>query len=155
MSCGPGPASPTVVLVGLCAELVRALDGCACAVSRIIGELLVQIAEDAGPRRTLQLGGGYMIPDYPLTGEVLRDGVARAVSLRDPAPDPGEVDVLAALGFESVLLLPLELGGGPWGLVELYGAAGRRFSAADAERAKAIVAGAAAVLEGLRGPRSD
>ena len=153
MASVPKTVTPANVLVGLCEELVRAVGGCACAVSRVIGELLVQVAEDAGPRRTLQLGAGYMIPDYPLTCDVLRDRLPRAVSLLDHEPDPGEVAVLEDLGFESVLMLPLVLDGVAWGLVELYGAAGRRFAPEDAERASALVADAAAALEGLRGPR--
>jgi GAF domain-containing protein len=155
MSSGPGTASPADVLAGLCRELVDEVGGSACAISRIIGELLVQVAEDSGPRDSLQLGGGYMIPDYPLTAEVIRNRVARTVSLRDPDPDPGEVAVLEALGFESVLMLPLALDDEPWGLVELYGAAGRRFDADDAVRSAGIVARAAGALEGLRARRTS
>jgi len=50
-------------------------------------------------------------------------------------------------------MLPLVLDGVPWGLVELYGATGRRFGSEDAESASALLADAAATLEGLRGQR--
>jgi GAF domain-containing protein len=123
----------------LCRELVEELGASACAISRILGELLVQVAEHTTDERTLVVGAGYLIPDYPLTARVVEDGEPVAVSLVDPDPDPDEAALLAELGYESLLMLRLSLAGRPWALVEVYADGGRRFDAADAERAGALV----------------
>jgi GAF domain-containing protein len=135
------------VLSTLCRHLVDELGASACAVSRVVGELLVQVTEHTLDGRTLMVGqGGYLIPDYPLTARVLEQGEPVALSLADPDPDPDEAALLAELGFESLLMVRLALGGKPWALVEVYGDGGRRFEAADVERAEALVATAASEL---------
>jgi hypothetical protein len=130
------------LLRSLCRELVDELGASACAVSRVVGELLVQVAEHTIDSRTLIIGQGYLIPDYPLTARVLEDGEPVTLSLADPDPDPDEAALLAGLGFESLLMLRLSLAGRAWALVEVYGEGGRRFDWADVERAGALVAAA-------------
>lgn len=130
----------------LCRELVEELGASACAISRILGELLVQVAEHTTDERTLVVGAGYLIPDYPLTARVVEDGEPVAVSLVDPDPDPDEAALLAELGYESLLMLRLSLAGRPWALVEVYADGGRRFDAADAERAGTLVSAAEQTL---------
>jgi hypothetical protein len=128
------------LLTSLCRELVDELDASACAVSRVIGELLVQVTEHTIDDRTLMVGqGGYLIPDYPLTARVLDSGEPVALSLADPDPDADEAALLANLGFESLLMLRLSHAGKAWALVEVYGDGGRRFDAADIERAERLV----------------
>jgi GAF domain-containing protein len=130
----------------LCRELVEELGASACAISRVLGELLVQVAEHTTDERTLVVGAGYLIPDYPLTARVLEDGEPVALSLADPDPDPDEAALLAELGYESLLMLRLSVGGSPWALVEVYGDGGRRFDDGDVEKAGRVVAAAEQAL---------
>ena len=121
-----------------CDRLVTELDGFACVLSRVIGDVLVIVAEDS-TRRAGRLGRGYLLSDYPQTVQVVEERAAVALSLDDPAAHPTETAVLHELGFESLLMLPFELGGEVWGLVELYGEQGRRFGADDTARAAALL----------------
>jgi GAF domain-containing protein len=129
-----------------CRELVGLLGAEGCLISRVIGELLIEVAAYAPGRKDLTLGHGYLIPDYPLTQKVLELREPRTVSLQDHAADPSEAALLRELGYESLLMLPLVSGGECWGLVELYGGAGRSFGDEDARRAAAALDRAAAAL---------
>ena len=133
-----------------CREAVSALDAAAALFSRVIGDLLLELAEHTTSGRTLHLGHEYLISDYPLTQEVIATCESRTVSLRDADADPKEAALLAELGFESLLMVPVMVGDECWGLVEVYGVAGRRFDDSDAHRVEEIVARAAARLAGAR-----
>jgi hypothetical protein len=130
------------VLTALCRQLVEELDASACVLSRVVGELIVQLTDHTVDNRKLIIGQGYLIPDYPLTARVLDDGKPVALSLADPDADLDEAALLAELGFEALLMLRLSLGGKPWALVEVYGDGGRQFDDADIARAARIVAAA-------------
>ena len=114
--------------------LVTELEADACAVSRVIGDVLILVAE-RHDGQTLQLGQGYLISDYPLTGAVLATGEPRALTLDDPGVDPAESMTLRDLGYGALLMLALELNGGPWGLVEVYRRGTRPFTDDDVRRA--------------------
>jgi GAF domain-containing protein len=101
-------------------DLVAGLDADACAISCAIGDVLLLVTERVPPGRTLQLGQGYLVSEYPETAHVLGQGEPRSVCLRDEEVDPAEESVLRTLGYESLLMLPLVLGGETWGLVEVY-----------------------------------
>jgi GAF domain-containing protein len=131
-----------------CSETVEALDASAALFSRVIGDLLLELAESTKSGRTLQLGHEYLIPDYPLTQEVIVSGEARTVSLFDEDPDPMEAALLAELGFDSLLMLPVHARGECWGLVEVYAVGRRRFDQEDVSRAAQIVARAGELLGG-------
>ena len=103
-----------------CRELVEMLDAKACAISRVVGDLLIGLAEFSQGNGPLELGHEYLISDYPLTLEVVQGGEPRAVSLVEETPDPQEAALLEKLGFESLLMVCLPSGGGCWGLVEVY-----------------------------------
>ena len=107
-------------LASLCALLVDELRADACAISRVLGDVLIQVGEHVPAGGTLNTGQGYLASDFPLTVDVLRDAEARRVWTRDPQADSEEVRVLHALGYEGLLMLPLVLQGGVWGLVEVY-----------------------------------
>jgi GAF domain-containing protein len=113
------------LLATTCEELVAVLDATACAVSRVVGDLLVGLDEHTLSGRPLQHGHEYLIPDYPLTQEVVESGEPRQVSRLDVDADPTEADLLAKLGFESLLMVCLPSGGACWGLVEVYTEKGR------------------------------
>jgi hypothetical protein len=134
------------LLNDLCQELVLELDGVGCLISRVIGDVLVQIAEYAPDGRTFALGRGFLISEFPETQTVLETGVPHAVSSADESPDPAELQVLRELGLESVLMLALRAGDAPWGLVEVYRNAPGTFAGREIRRAQAAVRRAQAQL---------
>jgi GAF domain len=111
-----------------------------CAISRIIGDVLVELAEFAGSRQTLYLGHGYLISDYPLTRESIETREARTVFARDPDADEREVELLDELRFDALLIVPICVGGDAWGLAELYREGNRPFVDADAAAATLLFA---------------
>jgi GAF domain-containing protein len=131
-----------------CRELVDTLNAKACAISRVVGDLLVALAEFSRGQDPLELGHEYLISDYPMTLEVVQRGQARAVSLLEDSPEPNEAALLEKLGFESLLMVCLPVGGGCWGLVEVY-ADGQSFDEVQAELAEQIAAAAGRRLDHL------
>jgi hypothetical protein len=122
----------------LCVALVDEVGGVGCIVSRVIGDVLVQVAEHAPDGRTFQLGHGFLVSQFPTTAEVLQSGVPQAVSAADEKADEAEVAVLTELTIDSVLMLALYGPRGAWGLVELYRDA-EAFGSDEAQRAQEIV----------------
>jgi GAF domain-containing protein len=140
-----GSAGTEGLLRATCRALTRATDADACTISRVLGDLLINVAEWASSGGSLQLGHGYLITDYPVTAEVLEGSVPRLVSLLEPDVDPSEAKVLAELGFDSLLMLSLVIRDAPWALVELY-VSGRTFGEKDVEHARPIVQRAGEIL---------
>jgi GAF domain-containing protein len=126
-------------------QFVEVVDGSACSISRVVGEVLIEVFEYSRDARTLALGHGYLVPDYPLTKQALEEGKARTASVLDTDSDPTEAALLRELRFDSLLMLPLAADGAPWGLVEVY-VDGRAFGEDEVERAVAL---AAVVSEGI------
>jgi GAF domain-containing protein len=127
------------VLSGTAHELVDALGAQACGISRAIGDMLILVVEYADDGRSIQLGQGYLVSDYPETSRVLADREPRALTLDDPDVDGSEAAVLRELGYGSLLMLPLVLNDELWGLVEVYRTDRRRFSDDDARIAKDLL----------------
>jgi hypothetical protein len=138
----------------LCEALDAEVDGDGCIVSRVIGDVLVQVAEHAPDGRSFQLGRGFLVSQFPTTAEVLRTGRARTVSIDQRDPDAAEVEVLRDLAVGAVLMLSLRHLASAWGLVELYRRDPAGFAAAELERAQAIVAAAEPALQTLLRPRA-
>jgi GAF domain-containing protein len=128
------------LLAATAQELVTSLDADACTVSRAIGDVLILVTERAPEGKSLLLGQGYLVPDYPLTQEVLSSGRPRALTLADEDVDLAEATVLEELGFASLVMLPLAIGGVTWGLVEVYRSEPRAFDANDVRIAVEILA---------------
>ena len=107
------------LLHATCVELVGLLDASRCSMSRIIGDLLVELSGHArsGEPGPLEL---FLVSDYPLTQEVIEAGEPRVVMRSDPNADPAEAELLGRLGFDSLLMLPLRSRGVNWGLIEIY-----------------------------------
>ena len=103
--------------------------------------------------RTLVLGHGYLISDFPLTESALQRGEPACVSLLDPQADPGEAALLAELKLDSLLMLPLPGPAGPWGLAEMY-VNGRRFDEDDVARVRPVAAAFGERLAALPAPAS-
>jgi GAF domain-containing protein len=116
---------------------VELLDAEACTVSRVIGDLLVDLFQhnQAGADR---LGHGYLISDYPLTREVIEEREPRTVFIDDPDVDEAEARLLRELGFDSLLMIALEAEDRVWGLIEVYGQKGRRFTDEDVELVREV-----------------
>jgi GAF domain-containing protein len=115
--------------------LVADLDADACAISRVIGDVLILVTERVHSGATLQSGQGYLVPDYPQTSQVLETRVPRTLTLDDPDVDPGEAAILRGLGYGSLVMLPLDINGNAWGLVEVYRVERKPFTSADVARA--------------------
>jgi GAF domain-containing protein len=144
-------ASVADLLGRTAASFVGVLDVPACTISRVIGDLLVDLVQhhrEGGPNR---LGHGYLISDYPLTRAVIEEREPKTVHAGDANADTAETALLAELGFDSLLMLPIEARDAPWGLVEVY-SNGRRFEPADVDVARALAAEAGDVLERLSSP---
>jgi GAF domain-containing protein len=127
------------VLSEMSDALVSRLDADACAISRVIGDVLILIVERAPEGTTLQSGQGYLVSDFPQTGEVLRTRRPRTLTLDDPDVDHAEAAVLRGLGFGALAMLPLELDGEVWGLVEVYRRGRRPFSDADVDLVRELI----------------
>jgi GAF domain-containing protein len=124
-----------------CRELVETFDARACVVSRVVGDLLILLAEFS-TEDGQDLGHEYLISDYPLTAETIALGEPRMVSVLDESPEQMEASLLRRFGFDSLLMVCLPSGGGCWGLVELY-ANGKSF-----DEGQAAVAGEISALIG-------
>jgi GAF domain-containing protein len=122
-------------LAQMAEALVNELDADASAISRVIGDVLILVAECIVGGGTLQQGEGYLVPDYPQTAEVLETREPRALTLDDPDVDEAEASVLLQHGFGSLLMLPLVLHEEVWGLVEVYRVARQAFTQPEIERA--------------------
>ena len=131
-----------------CRELVEGLDAKAAAISRVVGDLLIALAEFTKSQHPLELGHEYLISDYPLTLEVVQQGRARTVSLLEDEPEPNEAALLEQIGFESLLMVCLPASGGCWGLVEVY-ADGQSFGEQHAVLAEKIAAATGRRLDHL------
>jgi hypothetical protein len=134
-------------------EFVDVVDGLACAISRLVGDVLIQVAEHARDDRTLVLGHGYLISDFPLTQEVLDEDKAVTCSLLDDDCEPSEGELLRELRLDSLLMLPLRSPDGRWGLAEVY-VNGRRFSEEDVAVVRPLAEAFGAKLADLPAPAS-
>src|SRR3954453_19617603 len=90
-----------------CREAVGLFDVTACAISRVIGDLLVGLDEHTVSGRPLAHGHEYLISDFPLTRAGVDSGEPRWASRRDPEADAQEAPLLTSLGFESLLMVGL------------------------------------------------
>ena len=145
-------ATSVAELLGLTAEsFVDVLDASACTISRVIGDLLVDLVQHQRDGKPNRLGHGYLISDYPLTRAVIENREPQLVYTGDSDADKAETSLLAELGFDSLLMLAIESKDAAWALVEVYGN-GRRFEEPDVERAQALAAEAGDALERLSQP---
>lgn len=126
-------------LLGATAQtFVELLNAPACTISRVIGDLLVDLVQHRQAGNPDRLGHGYLISDYPLTREVIEGREPRTVFGGDPSADPAEVRLLKELGFDSLLMLAIESEGAVWGLVEVYGEKGRHFEESEIALAQSM-----------------
>lgn len=119
--------------------LVARLDADACAISRVIGDVLILVAECSRDGSGLQQGQGYLVSDFPQTAEVLESRTPRGLTLDDPDLDAAEASILREHGFGALVMLPLDLNGDAWGLVEVYRIERRPFSEAEIRLAGELI----------------
>jgi len=131
----------------LCKTLVFVVGATACSASRVVGDYVVDASDHALREVSLGDEAAYRIADFPLTAEVLRSGEPKTVSFAEGDVDPSEAFVLRELGMNALLMLPMQVGGRAWGLVELYEMRLRRFSEEDVAVAEFLVAQAERRLE--------
>lgn len=117
---------------------VELLDARACTISRVIGDLLVDLIQHNQDPNAARLGHGYLISDYPLTRAVIEGNEPQAVFIQDAGSDPSEIALLRELGFDALLMVALEGVDAPWGLVEVYNDRGRRFGDDDVRLARSL-----------------
>jgi len=139
------------LLGSACRELVHLLDARACAISRVIGDLLVSLDEHTITGRPIGHGHEYLISDFPLTREVVESGEPRWVSRLDEDAEENEATLLSKLGFESLLMVCLPTSDACWGLLELYTEHGR-FDEERAELAARYATQVGELLERLQPP---
>jgi putative nucleotidyltransferase with HDIG domain len=131
-------------------ELTRLLDAEACLVSQLEDGLLREVADYARTERQVARGLSYYLADYPATAAVLESRLPSSISGSDAGADPAEVFVLREMDMQAVLLVPLVVAGGTWGLIEVYDSRPRAFPALDrhlAELAAAQIGGLLAAFE--------
>jgi len=107
---------------------VELLEVPACTISRVIGDLLVDLIQHRHSGKQDRLRHGYLISDFPLTRAVIEEREPQTIFLDDPKADPAEAALLRELGFGSLLMAAIEVRDSAWGLVEVYGEQGRQFN---------------------------
>jgi len=139
------------LLHAACVEFVELLDASRCTISRIIGDLLVELSDHrrSGETHPLEL---FLVSDYPLTQEVIEAGEPRVVLRSDPNADPAEAGLLERLGFDSLLMLPLRSRSQSWGLIEIYANA-RPFAEKEIELASTVAERVGTLLAELESGR--
>jgi GAF domain-containing protein len=115
--------------------LTNDLEAHACNLSRLVGQLLVDLCEHSFDGRKIQLGRGYLLPDFPLTQEVIERREPRIASLFDADVDESEAELLRDLRFDSLLMVPLVVDDASWGLFEVYREGPKLFTREDVVRA--------------------
>jgi transcriptional regulator with GAF, ATPase, and Fis domain len=125
-------------LQGRARELRACLDADALAISRVVGDVLIVVAHDAVDGVTLQFGQGFLVSDYPVTKQMLETGDPVSLTLADADADVDEARVLRELGFAALAMLPFDVGGERWGLVEAYRLDARPFDAATVADARRL-----------------
>jgi transcriptional regulator with GAF, ATPase, and Fis domain len=108
----------------------------ACVVSRALGDVLIVLTQATADGQTLDFGQGFLVSDYPATARVLRDRAPISLTLDDEQVDAAEAALLHDLGYAALLMLPLDLMGEPWGLVEVYRRAPRHFTQGEITAAR-------------------
>ena len=128
---------------------VELFDAQACTISRVIGDLLVDLFQHDRTNTPVRLGHGYLISDYPVTRAVIEEREPRTVSRDDPNADPNEVKLLEELGFASLLMVAIETEDGAWGLIEVYGVGSRSFTDEESRTAQQLADDVGVILRQL------
>jgi transcriptional regulator with GAF, ATPase, and Fis domain len=118
--------------------LVERLDADAAVLSRAVGDVLLIVAQFVHDCPGLETTQSYLVSDYPQTQQVLVTGEPCVVTLEDPDVDEAEARLLREFGVATLLMLPLQLAGERWGLVEVYRRDVRPFGTAEVAVAREL-----------------
>jgi transcriptional regulator with GAF, ATPase, and Fis domain len=119
-------------------QLVARTGADACVISRVLGDVLIIVTRVTADAAPLELGQGFLVSDYPVTEAVLRTGEPAVLTLDDDDVDAAEAQLLRDIGYATLLMLPLEVVGEQWGLIELYRRAADRFGAEEIAAAQSL-----------------
>jgi transcriptional regulator with GAF, ATPase, and Fis domain len=125
-------------LTALAYDLLAGVGADACMLSRIVGDVLLVVARTIDADQQFGLGQSFLVSDYPATARVLAAGEPTALTLADDGVDDQEAELLRALGFSALLMLPFDVAGARWGLVELYRRDARPFGPQEIETARSL-----------------
>jgi hypothetical protein len=125
-------------LAELAHDLCARANADVCVLSRVVGDVLIVVAHTAGAETLLDLGQGFLVSDYPATAGVLATGEPAALTVDDANVDEQEAQLLRDLGFATLLMLPFEVVGLPWGLAELYRRDVRPFGPDEIEAVRSV-----------------
>jgi EAL domain-containing protein (putative c-di-GMP-specific phosphodiesterase class I) len=92
----------------------------------------------------------YALADYPETERALKLGEAVQVLASDPSTDPSELELMAAFGHRSMLMIPLMAGGRSMGVLELFSIEERPWTRAQIRCARILGYQIAAVMQAGR-----
>ncbi len=142
-----GASSGRDVLERLVKLLPFVLGAVGCVASRVDGQRIQEVASHS--LRDIWLGDqvAYLLEEFPLTKVVVESGQSQAISFLDEEVDRAEAFVLRELDMTCCLLVPIHVGGKPWGLVEVYDQRHRRFSQTEQAVADFLAAHAARRIE--------
>jgi transcriptional regulator with GAF, ATPase, and Fis domain len=119
-------------------QLVAHTAADACVISRVLGDVLIIVTRVTADAAPLELGQGFLVSDYPATEAVLRTGEPTVLTLADDDVDAAEARLLRDIGYAALLMLPLEVVGERWGLIELYRRSADRFGAGEIAAAQSL-----------------
>jgi diguanylate cyclase (GGDEF)-like protein len=80
----------------------------------------------------------FSYDDFPTTEHVLRSQALGQLIAGDPAGDPAELDLLAASGFEAVLMLPIVFRAESVGLLEVYRRTARPWTGSEIDQVRVL-----------------
>jgi putative nucleotidyltransferase with HDIG domain len=130
-------------------ELTLMLNAEACLVSQVEDGLLREVADYSSSDLQVAQGLSYYLADYPTTARVLESGVPCSISADDKGADPAELFVLREMEMQSVLIVPLTVETGTWGLIEVYDTRTRVFSGVERYLAELAATHIGALLSGF------
>ena len=131
-------------------RLCQAAEADSCVLSRWEeGTTVLRTLASVG--HTAPLDSDYDIIDYPLTREVLHEGVPAVVQVDDPDAEPAEIALMRRLGERTQVMVPLRAGGRTVGLLELANRQVRReVTAQELDFFTTLASQAGAALENAR-----
>ncbi len=92
----------------------------------------------------------YVVADYPETERVMESGEAVQVLASDASMDPSELELMAAQGYRSMLMVPLLAGGKSMGVMELFSIEERPWARAQIRCARVLGYQLALVMQAAR-----
>jgi hypothetical protein len=94
-------------------------------------------------------GYRWRLDEYPATTALLESGTPGQIVVGDPESDPAEVEELERLGHGAMLMVPVDVGDGEPGLMEVYRRQAQAFTSGEIDRARVVALQFAAVLRRL------